>query len=158
MKILTFGNKLLLLFCICLLPALQNTAQAAPFGRSSEVRPFISKNDDYKRLMGLTAGIGKLQTDDHEQGISVYANAYMFWFNFAVEYHDFDKYTITNTYTGLGLGRYLQVQYGYGDEGYLIRARSEFEVIGKLTVFIARERYRNKSQFDNTSIGIGYNF
>lgn len=148
----------LVLCCLFIVTAIQNTAWAAPFGRSSQTRPFINKNDDYKRLMGLTAGIGRIETENNDQGTSVYANAYMFWFNFSVEYQDFADRTAANTYTGLGLGRYLQIQYGYGDEGYLVRARSEFEIIGKVTLFIARERYRDKPEFDNYSAGIGYNF
>lgn len=158
MKISACCKKIPLLFFLFFLPALHNSVQAAPFGASGEVRRFINKNDDYKRLMGLTAGIGKITTDEHEQGTSLYLNAYLFWFNFSVEYQDFGQRSATNTYTGLGLGRYLQLQYGYGNEGYLMRARSEFEVIGRFTVFIARERYRDKPLFDNTSIGIGYNF
>jgi len=143
---------------ICLLP-MHKPAMAAPFNLQGKPRPLINKNDDYKRLMGLTAGVGAIETEDNkQQGRLVYANAYMFWFNFSIEYQDFDDRSMTNTYTGLGLGRYLQIQYGYGDEGYLMRARSEFEVIGKFTVFIARERYRDKPAFDNYSAGIGYNF
>ena len=154
MKIFPCRNRAGLLFCLLLLPAWFHTARAAPF----KPGPFVNKNNDYQRLMGLTAGVGKIKTDGHEQGASLYVNAYLFWFNLSAEYQGYDNRTITNTYTGLGLGRYLQIQYGYGDEGYLIRARSEFEVVGKLTVFIARERYRNKPVFDNTSVGIGYNF
>ncbi len=143
-----------LLLCLLLLPVWLHTAQAAPF----KPGPFVNKKEDYQRLLGLTAGVGRINTDEHAQGNSVYLNAYLFWFNLSAEYQDYDDRTITNTYTGIGLGRYLQIQYGYGDEGYLIRARSEFEVVGRFTVFIARERYRDKPLFDNTSVGIGYNF
>lgn len=151
-------RKMIIRVCLILLISISANSFAAPFGRSSQVRPLINKNDDYKRLMGLTAGIGKVETENNKQGVSLYANAYMFWFNFSVEYQDFADRSLTNTYTGLGLGRYLQVQYGYGDDGYLVRARSEFEIVGKVTMFIARERYRDKPQFDNYSLGIGYNF
>jgi len=138
--------------------AVHSIALASPFDRSMQRHTFSNKNDDYKRLMGLTAGIGKIETENNEQGALLYANAFMFWFNFSVEYQDFDTRSMTNTYTGIGLGRYLQIQYGYGDEGYLMRARSEFELIGKVTIFFARERYRDKPEFDNYSAGIGYNF
>lgn len=150
-------NKIILPICLILGSSLFNTLSAEPFGQN---RPtFKTKNDDYKRLMGVTAGVGQLQTDDkHEQATLVYANAYMFWFNISAEYQAYDNHSIANTYTGIGLGRYLQWQYGYGDEGYIIRLRSEFEVIGKFTVFVARERYRDKPVFDNYSAGIGYNF
>lgn len=146
-------------FCLFFGMAFSNTALAAPFGSSKQARPFINKNDDYKRLMGLTAGVGTIKTENNkEDGSLLYANAFMFWFNFSVEYQDFDGRSATNTYTGLGLGRYLQVQYGYGDEGYIVRVRSEFEIVSRFTVFIARERYRDKPEFDNYSVGIGYNF
>jgi len=148
----------LILFVISSNLCLMHTATAAsPY--SSGIRPYINKDDDYKKLMGLTAGIGKVRTDEKdEEGVLAYANAYMFWFNLSYEYQSYDNYSISNTYTGLGLGRYLQWQYGYGDEGYVIRLRSEFEIIGKFTVYIARERYRDHSEFDNYSAGIGYNF
>lgn len=154
-KIYPKSLLLLCLMCIGAVPLYQ--AEASPF--RSGVRPFISKDEDYKRLIGLTAGAGKVQTDENtEEGTLVYANAYMFWFNLSFEYQSFNNRTETNTYTGIGLGRYLQWQYGYGDEGYSIRLRSEFEIVGKFTVFIARERYRDKPEFDNYSAGIGYNF
>ena len=153
------GFKTMTILCsLFLFIASHHNVQAEYLGISLKPRPFISKDDDYKRLMGLTAGLGKIETENNKQGVSLYANAYMFWFNFSLEYQDFDDRSVTNTYTGLGLGRYLQIQYGYGDEGYLVRARSEFEVIGKVTLFIARERYRDKPEFDNYSVGIGYNF
>lgn len=149
---------IMILFYLLMGLAWSNTALASPYGRSTQPRSFMNKNDEYKRLMGLTAGAGKIKTENEKKGVLLYANAYMFWFNFSVEYQSFDERSTTNTYTGLGLGRYLQIQYGYGDDGYLMRARSEFEVVGKLTVFFARERYRDKPEFDNYSLGIGYNF
>ena len=159
MNIHTRYSKMLVLTSLLTVVAFHNIAQASPFGRNPQVRPLINKNDDYKRLMGLTAGAGKIKTEnDLEDGVSLYANAFMFWFNFSIEYQHFDTRTVANTYTGLGMGRYLQIQYGYGDEGYVVRARSEFEVVGRFTVFIARERYRDNPVFDNYSMGIGYNF
>lgn len=131
-------------------------AEASPFERSH--RSFMKKDQDYKRLMGITAGIGSIETEESEQGASAYFNMFMFWFNFSVEYQSFDSYSNTNTYTGVGMGRYFQLQYGYGDEGYLMRIRSEIEVVGRMTVFVARERYRENPQFDNYSAGIGYRF
>lgn len=151
-------TKITMLSCLLFMgSAMHNTASAARFDRAMQPGTFKNKNDDYKRLMGLTAGVGQIKTEN-EQGSLVYANLYMFWFNFSVEYQNFDERSTTNTYTGLGLGRYLQIQYGYGDDGYIMRARSEFEVVGKFTVFFARERYRDKPEFDNYSAGIGYNF
>lgn len=129
------------------------SAAAGPFDRLID-----RQQDEYKRLIGLTAGVGKAEDETRQQANLIYANAYLLWFNFSVEYQDYSSRSVTNTYTGLGLGKYLQLQYGYGSEGYLLRARSEFELIGDMTVFIARERYRDKPGFDNTSVGIGYRF
>ena len=149
-------TKLILMICLTGLFNLPDSAYASPFDNS---RPsFMKKDKDYKRLMGITAGVGKIETEESEQGVSIYGNLFMFWFNLSAEYQSFDNRTATNTYTGVGLGRYFQLQYGYGDEGYIVRARSEFEIVGKFTVFISRERYRDKPVFDNYSAGIGYNF
>lgn len=145
----------MLLYLTCLL-GVQQAVQASPF--DGQQRSFMKKDQDYKRLMGITMGIGKIETDESEQGVSAYANLFLLWFNFSAEYQSFDKRTTTNTYTGLGLGRYFQLQYGYGDEGYIVRARSEIEVLGKFTIFVARERYRDKPAYDNYSAGVGYNF
>ena len=152
-------TNIIILLGLCLSLAFSNVAWASPFGRSAYKHSFMKKDDDYKRLMGLTAGIGKLKTENNEEdGALLYANAFMFWFNLSFEYQDFGTRSSANTYTGVGLGRYIQLQYGYGDEGYVVRLRSEFEVVNRFTVFIGRERYRDKPEFDNYSAGIGYNF
>lgn len=147
--------KIFLLSLVLVTPVYQ-TAEASPFDNPH--RKFLKKDEEYKRLMGITAGVGKIETEESEQGVSAYANIFMFWFNLSLEYQSFDNRSATNTYTGVGLGRYFQLQYGYGDEGYMVRFRSEFEIIDRYTVFIARERYRDKPIFDNYSLGVGYRF
>ena len=144
------------MLCLSVLFNIHQPAHAAPLDRSE--RSFMKKDRDYKRLTGMTMGIGKVQTEQSEQGSSVNLNLFLLWFNFATEYQHYAARDITNTYTGLGLGPYFQVQYGHGDEGYLVRIRSEFEVIVNMTVFIAAERYREKPEYDNFGAGIGYNF
>ncbi len=135
-----------------------NMALAAPYDRSTYPGSAISKSKQYEHLMGMTTGVGYVRTENDQQGNSIYANFTMFWFNFSLEYQHFDDRSTINTYTGLGLGRYLQVQYGYGDEGYIVRMRSELEVVNQFTVFIAKERYPENPAFDSYSFGIGYNF
>ncbi|MDH5446677.1 MAG: hypothetical protein OEY52_14080 [Gammaproteobacteria bacterium] len=121
-------------------------------------RSFINKDQDYKRLMGITTGIGQIKTNNEGSGTALYANFFIFWFNLSAEFHEFNDRSTYNTYTGVGLGRYFQFQYGYGDEGYLIRARSEIEIYKKITFYLSRERYREKPYLDNYSAGFGYNF
>ncbi len=151
-------KKTWILIYFSLFIVMHNMVWAAPFGRSTQTRSVINENDQYEHLVGVTAGIGRISAENNKQGASVYANLVMLWFNFSVEYQHFDDRSATNTYTGFGLGRYLQVQYGYGNEGYIVRVRSEFEVIKKFTIFMAKERYPEKPVFDNYSFGIGYNF
>lgn len=149
-------NIIAITLCLSVFLTQAQQVQASPYNQSQ--RAFMKKDRDYKRLIGLTTGVGKIVTDESEEGVLAYANLFMLWFNFSVEHHSFDTRSINNTYTGVGLGSYIQLQYGYSDNEYLVRLRSEFELIGKMTVFVARERYRNKPELDNYSTGIGYHF
>lgn len=112
---------------------------------------------DYGDVFGLSTGIGYTETDTNTGGLA-WVNFYMFVFNFSAEYKDYTDYNISNVYTGLGLGKYLQLQYGDGNEGKVYRARTEFNLYQNLSLMIARERYPDNHGLDNTSIGLGLTF
>ena len=150
-------NTLAITLCLSVFFSHTQQLQASPFNKTD--RSFIKKDREYKRLIGITSGVGKIITDESEQGVSVYANLFMLWFNFSVEHQNYNtSRSVNNTYTGVGLGSYIQLQYGYSQKEYLLRLRSEFDLVGDLTVFVARERYRHKPELDNYSAGIGYHF
>lgn len=112
---------------------------------------------DYSDVFGLSTGIGYTETD-HNTGGLVYINFFLFVFNFSAEYKDYSDYTITNGYSGVGLGKYLQLQYGNGNEGDVYRARSEFNIYKNLSIMVAYERYRDNHALDNYSYGLGLTF
>ena len=90
-----------------------------------------------------------------------------------------DGERVNNAYAGVGFGRIIQVQYGYGSEGDLLRYRSDFNyrsvidfftgkrtpkdrlTLGdRLTFTIAVEQYLDDEDeiFDNATWGIGLLF
>lgn len=123
----------------------------------SQTRTALADDFDYSDVFGLSTGMGYSKTD-HKSGGLIYLNIFMFVFNFSVDYKDYTDYTITNAYTGVGLGKYLQLQYGSGNEGEVYRARSEFNIYKNFSFMIAYERYRDKHNLDNYSYGLGLTF
>ncbi|MDX1804425.1 MAG: hypothetical protein R3292_10100 [Alcanivorax sp.] len=90
-----------------------------------------------------------------------------------------NKERVNNVYAGIGFSRIVQVQYGYGNHGDLLRFRSDFNfrsivdfltrhktrkdrlTLGdRLTFTIAAEKYldSNEDIFNNTTWGIGLLF
>ncbi|MDH5179650.1 MAG: hypothetical protein OEZ39_18895 [Gammaproteobacteria bacterium] len=112
---------------------------------------------NYGDVFGVSVGVGISQTETRD-GKLAWANMYMFLFNLTAEYQDYQDYDITNIYTGFGLGKFLQLQYGDGSKGEAYRARMEFNIYKNLSIMLARERYPNDHSHDNTSIGLGLTF
>lgn len=90
-----------------------------------------------------------------------------------------DGERVNNAYAGIGFGRIVQIQYGYGNQGDLLRFRSDFNyrsvvdfftgkrtpkdrmTLGdRITFTIAVEQYQGSDEeiFDNATWGIGLLF
>ncbi|MCG8392772.1 MAG: hypothetical protein MI745_06785 [Pseudomonadales bacterium] len=86
---------------------------------------------------------------------------------------------VNNVYAGIGFGRIVQIQYGYGNHGDLLRFRSDFNfrsvmdflsgrrtpkdrmTLGdRITFTVAVEQYQDSEEeiFDNATWGIGLLF
>ncbi|MGB2246752.1 MAG: hypothetical protein ACPH3N_03735 [Alcanivorax sediminis] len=95
------------------------------------------------------------------------------------DFSEADGERVNNAYLGVGFSRLLQVQYGYGNHGDLIRFRSDFNfrsvmdflsgtktpkdrlTLGdRITFTIAAEQYQDDEEeiFDNATWGIGLLF
>lgn len=90
-----------------------------------------------------------------------------------------DGERVNNAYAGIGFGRIVQIQYGYGNHGDLLRFRSDFNyrsvvdfftgkrtpkdrmTLGdRITFTIAVEQYQDSDEeiFDNATWGVGLLF
>lgn len=95
------------------------------------------------------------------------------------DFSEADGERVNNAYFGIGFGRIVQVQYGYGNHGDLVRFRSDFNfrsvmdflsgsktpkdrmTLGdRITFTIAAEQYQDSDEeiFDNATWGIGLLF
>ncbi|MDH5778430.1 MAG: hypothetical protein OEZ33_09475 [Gammaproteobacteria bacterium] len=115
---------------------------------------------EYKDVIGMTigAGVTEIKNQSTLTGEFVYINLFYLGANGTLEYKDFGDFTITNSYVGYGLGKYLQLQVGNGSKGYVYRARSEFTLYKKLNLVIYYEHYDDDHKLDNYGYGLGYSF
>ncbi|MZR62547.1 hypothetical protein [Alcanivorax sp. DP30] len=95
------------------------------------------------------------------------------------DFSEADGERVNNAYFGIGFSRIIQIQYGYGNHGDLIRFRSDFNfrsvmdflsgthtpkdrlTLGdRITFTIAAEQYQDSEEeiFDNATWGIGLLF
>ncbi len=117
--------------------------------------------------------------DDLPSGILLDANYSSVFINGGFGAKDFNGQRVVNAYAGIGIGRVLQLQVGFGDRGTLGRIRTDLnlrEVYGfvtqskqvrrektladRITFTYTAERYSDKDseEFDNGTIGIGVLF
>ncbi len=115
-------------------------------------------------------------TNNLDTGYYVDANYSSVMVNGGFGAKDFDGDNVGNAYVGVGLGRLLQLQLGYGTEGALGRVRTDLNIrslmsfltqerqnprektlADRITFSYSLERYaETKSErFDNATIGIG---
>lgn len=123
---------------------------------------------------GLSGAVNPL-----ESGVLLDANYSSVFLNGGIGTKSFEGHNVVNLYAGFGVGRFLQLQVGYGDRGTLGRVRTDLnlrEVYNFLTQ--TRQRYRertladritfsysaerysdsNNGEFDNGTIGVGVLF
>jgi len=112
---------------------------------------------DYKDVIGITMGAGVAEMEN-VSGEFVYFNLFYLGANASLDYKDFGDFTITNSYVGYGLGKYLQLQIGNGSKGYVYRARSEITLYKKLNLMIFYEHYDDDHKLDSYGYGLGYSF
>lgn len=123
--------------------------------------------------------VAGLATAPLESGILLDANYSSVFLNGGVGTKDFNGHRVVNLYAGFGVGRFLQLQAGYGDRGTLGRIRTDLnlrEVYGfltssrqhprektladRVTFTYSVERYSDDSngEFNNGTIGVGVLF
>lgn len=114
-----------------------------------------------------------------DSGIFVDANYSSVAFNGGLGAKDFNGSRVANIYGGIGLGRLLQLQVGYGDRGSLGRLRTDINLrsihsfftqntqpahertlADRVTFTYTMERYSDdkNEEFNNGTIGIGLLF
>lgn len=92
---------------------------------------------------------------------------------------DANEESVTNAFAGIGFGRIVQIQYGYGNHGGVLRFRSDFNfrsvldfltqqrtpkdrmTLGdRITFTVAAEKYQDSKEeiFDNATWGVGLLF
>lgn len=117
-----------------------------------------------------------MATDDLDTGYYLDANYSSVLINGGLGIKDFSGESVGNAYVGVGLGRLIQMQLGYGAEGSLGRVRSDLNIrslfslvtqkrqdprektlADRITFSYSLERYNDKESehFDNATIGIG---
>lgn len=138
-----------------------------------------------KLMRGTVYSIGRADPrgddDDNtlESGLFLDANYSSVAFNGGLGVKDFMGDAVANAYVGIGFGRLIQMQVGYGNRGPLGRLRTDINLrsiysfftqttqhprertlADRVTFSYAMERYSDKEHelFDNGTIGIGVLF
>lgn len=145
-------------------------------------------NDRYtgvNLIRGTVYSIGRADPRAHagqpqlDSGILFDANYSSVFLNGGLGAKDFNGHRVANVYAGFGIGRWIQMQAGYGDRGSLGRIRTDLNVrevyhfvtqtrqssrektlADRITFTYTAERYSDDSngEFDNGTIGIGVLF
>lgn len=132
---------------------------------------------DFDPWYGYVGTAGYTSSEQHGNGLAVGANVALVLVNGGFEHKSFNHKAVNNAYLGLGIGGALQLQFGMGNAGSLIKLRSDlsaqqllrgdFEfpareqrktLADRLTFSFGYERYLDDSHSTNYQIGIGLLF
>ncbi|MFP5440620.1 MAG: hypothetical protein ACLGHJ_03940 [Gammaproteobacteria bacterium] len=147
--------------------------------------PVVNAADPYKGVKlvrGTVFSVGRADPrgdntgPDLDSGVYIDANYSSVFINGGIGGKDFAGSRVASAYAGIGLGRMLQLQVGYGDRGPVGRVRSDLNLrsvyslvtqqtqprrektlADRITFSYSLERYNDEEneEFDNATIGIG---
>lgn len=147
--------------------------------------PHAAAEDRYegvKLIRGTVYSVGRADprgdniAADLDTGVFVDANYSSVFLNGGLGAKDFQGVRVVNAYAGIGFGRIIQLQVGYGDRGSLGRIRTDWNfrsiysfltqskqprrektLADRVTFTYAVERYNesDSEEFDNGTIGVG---
>lgn len=129
-------------------------------------------------LPGIVLSAGRVDSRRDEDGAGtgffLDANYTRTFINAGAAYKQTDKLHTSNVYAGIGVGKILQLQLGFGEQGMVRRARHDFNlttlydffsgqkrspysrtVDNRITFTFAIEEYPDEPALDNASIGFG---
>lgn len=132
---------------------------------------------DFEPWYGYVGTVNYASSEQYGNGFAVSANATLVWVNGGVEHKSFNEKSINNIYLGLGVGGALQLQFGTGNAGSLIKLRSDMSVkqllkgdfefpereqrktLADRWIFsFSYERYLDDNRSTNYQVGIGLLF
>lgn len=132
---------------------------------------------DFEPWYGYVGTMGYTKSEQYGDGMMASANAVLVFVNGGFEHKSFNQKSINNVYLGLGVGGALQLQFGTGNAGTLIKLRSdvsatqlmkgEFEfpertqrdkLVDRLIFSLSYERYFDDNRSTNFQVGIGLLF
>ena len=132
---------------------------------------------DFQPWYGYVGTTSYASSEQYGNGFAVSANAALVLVNGGFEHKSFNKKSINNVYLGLGLGGALQLQFGLGNAGSLVKLRSDLSVkqllkgdfefpereqrktLADRCIFsFSYERYFDDNRSTNFQIGIGLLF
>ena len=132
---------------------------------------------DFEPWYGYVATASYASSEQYGNGFAVSANAALVLVNGGFEHKSFNEKSINNVYLGLGLGGALQLQFGMGNAGSLVKLRSDLSVkqllkgdfefpereqrktLADRCIFsFSYERYFDDNRSTNFQIGIGLLF
>ena len=83
---------------------------------------------DFQPWYGYVGTTSYASSEQYGNGFAVSANAALVLVNGGFEHKSFNEKSINNVYLGLGLGGALQLQFGLGNAGSLVKLRSDLSV------------------------------
>lgn len=112
---------------------------------------------DFEPWYGYVATTSYASSEQYGNGFAVSANAALVLVNGGVEHKSFNEKSINNVYLGLGIGGALQLQFGMGNAGSLIKLRSDLSATQLMTGnFEFPERAQRKTLTDRLIFSFSY--
>lgn len=132
---------------------------------------------DFDPWYGYVGTVSYASSEQYGNGFAVSANAALVLVNGGFEHKSFNGKSINNVYLGLGVGGTVQLQFGIGNAGSLIKLRSDISaaelmkgelefpdreqrktLTDRLIFSFSYERYLDDNHPTNFQIGIGLLF
>ena len=112
---------------------------------------------DFDPWYGYVGTVSYASSEQYGNGFAVSANAALVLVNGGFEHKSFNEKSINNVYLGLGVGGALQLQFGVGNAGSLIKLRSDLSATQLMTGdFEFPERAQRKTLTDRLIFSFSY--
>ena len=112
---------------------------------------------DFDPWYGYVGTVSYASSEQYGNGFAVSANAALVLVNGGFEHKSFNEKSINNVYLGLGVGGALQLQFGVGNAGSLIKLRSDLSARQLMTGdFEFPERAQRKTLTDRLIFSFSY--
>ena len=112
---------------------------------------------DFEPWYGYVGTMSYASSEQYGNGFSVSANAALVLVNGGFEHKSFNEKSINNVYLGLGVGGTLQLQFGIGNAGSLIKLRSDISATELMKgEFEFPEREQRKTLADRLIFSFSY--